>query len=239
MNLSNKILYSIAVAVCMGLFLSMSGLAETTADIPDYGPADIPANYDEDTYGPARMMVWNKPVPRVTFSHKVHTMDAGLECDSCHDEIFVMEAGAVEEKGDFTMKSFADGNYCGVCHDGDTAFSTGSYDKCSACHNPPDLIVFNKPVKAVIFDHKIHVDEMGFNCSNCHSDIFKMHIGDAETKPDEFVMEALYKGKYCGACHDGEQAFASNTRCTTCHIGVMGFDRLVGGHGDEKKKAGH
>ena len=64
-----------------------------------------------------------------------------------------------------------------------------------------------------------------------------MIIGDSEKNEEEFVMDALYKGKYCGACHDGEQAFASDKRCTACHIGVMGFDRLVGG--GEKKKGGH
>ena len=238
MKLSKKIFYSIGLAVSVSLFFSMTGMAESTADIPAYGPAEIPADYDEDTYGPARMMVWNKPVPRVTFSHKVHTMDAGLECDSCHDDVFEMEHGAVAEKGDFNMQSFSEGNYCGACHDGDTAFSTSSPAKCSACHTAPDLIVFNKPVKGVIFDHKIHVDEMDFTCGDCHSDLFKMHIGDAELKPTEFVMEALYKGQYCGACHDGEGAFASDTRCTACHIGVLGFERLFG-HGEEKKKGGH
>ena len=236
MKLSKKILYSIGLAVSVGLFFSMTGMAESTADIPAYGPAEIPADYDEDTYGPARMMVWNKPVPRVTFSHKVHTMDAGLECDSCHDDVFEMEHGAVAEKGDFTMQSFSEGNYCGACHDGDTAFSTISPEKCAACHTAPDLIVFNKPVKGVIFDHKIHVDEMDFTCGDCHSDLFKMHIGAAEQNPAEFVMEALYKGEYCGACHDGEGAFASDTRCTACHIGVMGYERLIG---QEKKKGGH
>ncbi len=236
MKLRKKVLYMVGLFSGAALLYINAGMA-TTTDIPAYGPADIPKDYDEDTYGPAKMMVWNEPVPRVTFSHKVHTMDAGLECDSCHDDLFEMEAGAVVEKGDFNMKSFTGGSYCGACHDGDTAFSTNSYEKCAACHTAPDLIVFTKPVKAVIFDHKIHVDEMGFNCTNCHSDVFKMHIGDAETKPDEFVMESLYKGKYCGVCHDGEQAFASDTRCTACHIGVMGFDRLLG-HG-EKKKEGH
>lgn len=172
--------------------------------------------YDEDTYGPESLMVWNKPVPRVTFSHKVHTMDAELDCDSCHDDLFEMEAGAVEEKDDFTMAAFTDGNYCGACHDGDTAFSTDDSAQCAACHEAPDTIVFTKPVKAVIFEHKLHVDDMGLSCADCHSDLFKMHIGDAEKDEKAFVMEALYNGEYCGACHDGDSAFASNTRCTTC-----------------------
>ncbi|HFC98199.1 MAG TPA: hypothetical protein ENJ40_07070, partial [Thermosulfurimonas dismutans] len=44
---------------------------------------------------------------------------------------------------------------------------------------------------------------------------------------EDFNMESLYKGKYCGVCHNGEMAFASNTRCASCHIGVMGYERLL------------
>jgi c(7)-type cytochrome triheme protein len=227
MNLSKKVLYTMGVLVSVGLLFSVAGVSGST-------PAE--EEYDEDTYGPSELMVWNTPVPRVTFSHKVHTMDVGLDCDSCHDDLFEMESGAVVDKGDFIMQSFADGNYCGACHDGDMAFSTDSPDMCSACHSAPNTIVFTKPVKAVVFDHKMHVEDMGFNCGDCHSDLFKMHIGAAEENPDAFIMEALYKGEYCGACHDGDSAFASDTRCTTCHIGVMGFDRLFG-HGE--KKGGH
>jgi len=238
MKLNTKILYSIGLAACAGMLFSVAGMASAPAEIPAYGPANIPADYDEDTYGPAKMIIWNKPVPRVGFSHKVHTMDAGMECDSCHDDLFEMEAGASEAKEDFTMKGFSEGKYCGACHDGDTAFHTNNYEKCTACHTPPGTIVFTKPVKAVVFDHKMHVDDMGFNCTNCHTEVFNMIIGDAEKDESQFTMQALYDGKFCGACHDGEQAFASNTRCTTCHIGVMGFDRVFGG-GNEKKKGGH
>lgn len=239
MKLSEKLLYMIGFIVSVGLLYSVAGTAasSTTTSIPAFGPADIPKDYDEDTYGPASMMIWNKPVPRVTFSHKTHTMDAELECDSCHDDLFEMEAGTVVENGDFNMASFEEGKYCGACHDGDTAFGTTDQEYCAPCHHAPDLIAFNKPVKSVIFDHKIHVDEMGYTCGSCHSELFQMHIGAAEMEPEKFTMDALYKGKYCGSCHNGEDAFASDTKCTTCHIGVMGFDRLFG-HG-EKKKGGH
>lgn len=236
MNITKKLLCSFGLAAGVGLLFSVAVMASSEAEIPAYGPANIPPDYDEDTYGPARMMVWNKPVPRVTFSHKVHTMDAELECDSCHDDLFEMEAGTVEEKDDFNMASFADGNYCGACHDGDTAFSANDSSMCASCHAAPDTIVFTKPVKAVVFEHKVHVDDMGLSCADCHSGIFKMDIGNAEKDPDAFVMNALYKGEYCGACHDGETAFASDTHCTTCHIGVMGFDRLFG---HPEKEAGH
>lgn len=112
------------------------------------------ADYDEDEYGPLAPIVWTKPVETVVFYHKTHTMDAGLDCDSCHDDLFVMEAGAAQENEDFTMAS-------------------------------------------------------------------------------------LYEGNYCGACHDGSTAFASDTRCTTCHIGVRGHARMLGGSSETEAKSGH
>lgn len=88
--------------------------------------------YDEDLYGPEEMIIWERPVRGVIFSHKAHTMEAGLDCDECHDEIFEMAAGAAEEYGDFTMKAMYEGKYCGVCHDGSYAFTTES--RCTVCH---------------------------------------------------------------------------------------------------------
>lgn len=233
MKLNKKIIYTLGLGACAAMLYSAAVLADSAA-----GNAPADEEYDEDTYGPKELIVWNKPVPRVTFSHKVHTMDAELECDSCHDDLFEMEAGTAAENEDFTMSSFSRGNYCGACHDGDTAFNVMNYDMCAACHAAPKTIVFTKPVKAVVFDHQMHVDDFGFNCSNCHSDVFKMHVGFAEQTPEKYTMQALYKGEYCGACHDGDNAFASDTKCTTCHIGVMGFDRLMGKE-DSAEKGGH
>ena len=92
----------------------------------------VAEDYDEDTYGPAAPIIWTKPVEAVEFHHKTHTMDAGLDCDSCHDDLFVMEAGAAEENDDFTMASLYEGNYCGACHDGSTAFASDT--RCTTCH---------------------------------------------------------------------------------------------------------
>lgn len=187
--------------------------------------------YDEDTYGPEAAVVWQKPVKGVTFSHKLHTMDLGMECDSCHDGLFEMEAGVAADNDDFTMAAMAQGKYCGSCHNGDDAFDANS--QCTSCHQTPDDFTFAKPVKAVIFGHKLH-SELGMECASCHDDLFKMEVGASESHPEKFTMQALYDGKYCGACHDGETAFASNTRCTVCHIGVKGFDRFKGGQsGDD------
>ncbi|MGQ9745575.1 MAG: c(7)-type cytochrome triheme domain-containing protein [Dissulfurimicrobium sp.] len=83
-------------------------------------------------------------------------------------------------------------------------------------------IIFTKPVKAVMFEHKAH---SGFGCDDCHDKLFEQAKGTAEGRGD-FTMKSLYAGKYCGACHNGETAFASNTKCAVCHIGVKGMNRL-------------
>ncbi len=101
-------------------------------------------------------------------------------------------------------------------------------------YGPKDPIVWTKPVKSVVFDHKIHTMTAELDCDSCHDDLFEMEAGVAEENED-FTMETLYEGGYCGACHDGSTAFASNTRCTTCHIGVRGHARILGAAGATEK----
>jgi len=136
------------------LFMVLGGFLLAGAVLHADDSQTAASDYDEDTYGPEAPIVWTKPVEAVEFQHKIHTMEAGLDCDSCHDDIFEMEAGAAEENEDFTMAS-------------------------------------------------------------------------------------LYEGNYCGACHDGSTAFASDTRCTACHIGVRGHARMMGGESQEGEKSGH
>ena len=205
--------------------------------------------YDKQTkktYGPKAAIIWDKPT-KVTFSHKIHTMDSGLTCTSCHISLFRMKAGAALTSGDMTMAAMAEGKFCGTCHDGSTAFATNT--KCASCHTdvteltPKDPIVWTKPVEAVVFYHKTHTEDLGLTCDACHDNTFAMQKGAAE-KAGNFTMQALYDGKYCGKCHDGSTAFASNTRCNTCHIGVKGYNRMTGdgAHGvvtHKDTKAGH
>jgi len=101
-------------------------------------------------------------------------------------------------------------------------------------YGPEDLIIWSKPVKGAVFSHKLHTMEAELDCDSCHDDLFEMEAGAAEEE-DNFTMAAMYEGEYCGACHDGETAFASNTRCTLCHIGVRGVERVQG----EKKTSSH
>ncbi|WP_310598972.1 c(7)-type cytochrome triheme domain-containing protein [Desulfobulbus sp.] len=170
-----------------------------------------------------------EPVKQM-FSHKAHVVTAGLTCDSCHPSLFERKWGAAKAKGDYNMASLDAGKYCGACHDGSTAFNTTGPETCKKCHGSdmkqPDVIVFNRPVKGVVFTHKAHVD-MGLDCASCHDKAFEMRKGAAEEELGKFNMRALYAGKYCGVCHNGNIAFASNTRCTSCHIGVKGVEKML------------
>lgn len=102
-----------------------------------------------------------------------------------------------------------------------------------AASYPEAPIVYDKPVKGVIFSHKTHVDK-GLACDMGHNRLFEQQAKKAQENKD-FVMESLYQGKYCGACHNGSLAFASNTRCATCHIGVKGEARSKSGDKPAKK----
>ena len=88
-------------------------------------------------------------------------------------------------------------------------------------------IHYTEPVMGVIFSHEVHVDDNGFGCEDCHDDPFEMEALAAQADPD-FTMKGLEEGLYCGMCHDGDTAFASDTQCATCHEGVKGYMRATG-----------
>jgi c(7)-type cytochrome triheme protein len=89
-------------------------------------------------------------------------------------------------------------------------------------------IIYTKPLQSVTFSHKSHVEDMGLSCDLCHSGLFEMQALKVQGKTN-FTMAALAKGEYCGACHNGTMAFASTTRCASCHSGVKG-GRLAQNH---------
>lgn len=80
-------------------------------------------------------------------------------------------------------------------------------------------ILYTQPVKSVIFRHQHHVDVKKISCEKCHSGLFEMQALLAQEKKD-FIMDSLYKGRYCGACHNGKDAFASETQCARCHVRI-------------------
>ena len=80
-------------------------------------------------------------------------------------------------------------------------------------------IVYTKPLNTVLFSHKLHVEKTELSCDLCHARNFDMQALKAQENTD-FTMKSLMEGKYCGACHNGTMAFASNTRCGDCHTGM-------------------
>jgi len=96
-------------------------------------------------------------------------------------------------------------------------------------------VLYSNPVKAVLFSHKTHVEDMGFECDSCHDSLFAMASLAAEGNAD-FNMAGLYAGKYCGGCHNGKMAFASDTQCARCHVGVKGYNEITG---EGEKKSDH
>lgn len=233
-----RIILAFGLAVGVALVCSAAGLA----DSGEKAAKDNGLVGATGSYGATKTVIkWADPP---MFSHNYHLNEAELDCDSCHPDTFQKKRGSAKAAGDFTMKALEEGKYCGICHDGDTAFGVKEPETCVTCHGSsmkqPKTIIFEKPVKAVVFDHSMHTDDLGLECGDCHSDVFKMKLGNAEKNPEAFTMEALYAGKYCGACHDGDTAFASDTQCASCHIGVIGFNRLfkkklhkTPGHGAE------
>lgn len=178
------------------------------------GFADEP--YDEDTYGPKGSIIWENPI-MATFEHKIHTMDAGIECSACHDDIFAMQRGAAVHTQNFTMKAMSEGKFCGACHNGDDAFSTDT--NCEGCHSSSvveDPIIWSEPTKTS-FSHSFHIKEIKLSCNDCHTQTFAMRIGSS-TKNGDFTMAAFKEGKYCGACHNGDDAFSTTSQCGSCHF---------------------
>jgi len=78
---------------------------------------------------------------------------------------------------------------------------------------PGKTAEWNAPMGKVTFDGKVHADK-GLKCLDCHSKIFKMKKGSTEMK-----MADINSGKFCGECHNGTKAFATNNpeNCSKCH----------------------
>ncbi|MCK4910172.1 MAG: cytochrome c3 family protein [Thermodesulfovibrionales bacterium] len=70
-----------------------------------------------------------------------------------------------------------------------------------------------KGMGKVTFSGDVHANA-GLSCNKCHNkDMFAMMKHGAA----KFKMADIYAGKYCGACHNGSQAFAPAGNCARCH----------------------
>ena len=135
----------------------------------------------------------------VHFSHARHLKE--MQCDACHSKLF-----AAGPNRTFTMAEMEKGKSCGACHNGTKAYSI---EKCGTCHPAKEQIVFNvRQTGPTYFSHKKHTEV--YQCSACHAKLYA--IG-----PNKHAsMAAMEKGKSCGACHNGKEAFAV-ADCAKCH----------------------
>jgi len=78
---------------------------------------------------------------------------------------------------------------------------------------PGKTVTWETPMGKVVFNGKNHADAK-VGCLDCHSKIFKMKKGSTT-----FTMSDINAGKFCGKCHNGKRAFASNDpdNCAICH----------------------
>lgn len=73
-----------------------------------------------------------------------------------------------------------------------------------------DIIMKNtKMMPYVKFPHNSHT--MWLACSNCHDQIFVRKAG-----ANKVDMAKIFRGQYCGVCHD-KVAFSMFWSCETCH----------------------
>jgi c(7)-type cytochrome triheme protein len=64
----------------------------------------------------------------------------------------------------------------------------------------------------VVYSHELHVTKAKQKCSDCHYKIFRM-----ATLQKQATMANMQNGRSCGACHNGQKAFAVKANCNKCH----------------------
>ena len=155
----------------------------------------------------SEMIEMQSSVGAVPFAHDVHTEMFG--CDECHPDVFKASANSNQ----VGMKKMEQGESCGTCHDGDTAF--GVKDDCTSCHaGALDLAIMTENVGTVDFSHDLHTEMFG--CDECHPDTFKPKLNS-----NQVGMQKMEKGASCGACHDGDTAFGVEDDCVSCHTAAV------------------
>jgi c(7)-type cytochrome triheme protein len=142
------------------------------------------------------------------FSHEIHIDATDGKCKSCHNgKVITGKDKAV------TMTEMEKGRTCGACHNGKAAFTVAG--NCGKCHEgmTPRTITFKiKGINDATFSHTNHLGM--FKCNDCHTRTYPYKAGARH-----FTMAEMDKGKSCGTCHNGGDAFTTAGNCDTCHKG--------------------
>jgi len=105
---------ALIISICI---LALMALSVAYAQQKKVGGGEI--NYEaKGTPGP------------VLFSHETHVNQYKAKCTDCHTKIFKMK----KESSKMTQALFAEGKFCGACHDGKKAFSAVAKADCQKCH---------------------------------------------------------------------------------------------------------
>lgn len=146
----------------------------------------------------------------VVFSHDVHTKKTAGKCKSCHNGVVI-----TGKEKNVTMAQMEKGKTCGACHNDKKAFTVaGNCGKCHAGMKPKDISFKLKGISNAQFSHDLHLGM--YKCQDCHTKVFPYKAG-----AKHFTMGEMEKGKSCGVCHNGKDAFASSGDCEKCHKGFV------------------
>jgi c(7)-type cytochrome triheme protein len=149
-----------------------------------------------------------KGLGSAVFSHSKHIEKTGGACKSCHSGKVI-----TKDKG-VTMAEMEKGRTCGSCHNGKRAFAVSA--NCDRCHKglkPKDITFSLKNVQSATFSHSFHLQ--AYKCADCHTKTFPYRAITGKA-----TMEDMFKGKSCGLCHNGKDAFTANGDCGKCHKGL-------------------
>jgi c(7)-type cytochrome triheme protein len=112
--LGRKLWKALFISICI---LCLAALSTAYAQPKKVGGGDIKFEAKGST-GP------------VIFSHETHVTQQKAKCTDCHTKLFKMKKGETK----ITQASFAEGKFCGACHDGKKAFSAVAKEECVKCH---------------------------------------------------------------------------------------------------------
>ncbi|HXX53564.1 MAG TPA: cytochrome c3 family protein [Thermodesulfovibrionales bacterium] len=128
-----------------------------------------------------------------------------LPCFKCHS----FEKFSSPRRGIFSHAVHRDAGYhCNQCHSFQAHhFMKTNSSLCNDCHTLKTF-TYSASGFPARFNHDTHAK---LGCKECHTGIFQMKKGSSV-----MTMDAMYRGKYCGACHNGKKAFGLS-QCALCH----------------------